>query len=76
MVRDNTIRADALGRNDLRAKFGWSISSQKRAQAAGKFPPCYRIGRRLYWREETVIAWLAEQEAKATAQQGGNDDVS
>ena len=75
MVRDNMFREDAMGPNDLKTAYGWAVSTQKRARAAGKFPPGYRIGRRLFWRKETVDAWFAEQEAKA-AQQGGNDDAS
>jgi predicted DNA-binding transcriptional regulator AlpA len=63
-----------MGPEDLAEKYGWPISNQKRARARGNFPPSYNIGRRLYWRKETVDRWIAEQEAE-THKRGGNNDA-
>jgi hypothetical protein len=68
MAWDKIIRDDALGREDLRTEFGWSLSAQQRARERGDFPPGYRMGGRLYWRRDVVLAWIAEQEAKAAQQ--------
>jgi predicted DNA-binding transcriptional regulator AlpA len=74
VLEDTTFRADAMRPEDLSREYGWPISNQKRARAKGKFPPSYRIGRRLYWRKATIDRWIEEQEAE-TAQQGGNAEV-
>jgi predicted DNA-binding transcriptional regulator AlpA len=71
-----TIRDDALRPDDLTREYGWPLSNQKRARRKGNFPPCYRIGRRLYWRRSTIDAWIAEQEAKTEAPNGGGDHVA
>jgi predicted DNA-binding transcriptional regulator AlpA len=65
MPVDITSRDDALSPDDLAREYGWSRSSQVRAEAKGSFPPYYRVGRRRYWRRSVIEAWIAEQEAKS-----------
>jgi predicted DNA-binding transcriptional regulator AlpA len=74
MPVDNAIREDALTPDDLTALYGWSRTSQQRAEANGTMPPCYRIGRRRYYRRSVVEAWIAEQVERELIKPAGGDE--
>jgi predicted DNA-binding transcriptional regulator AlpA len=71
VMAGDTRHEDALSPDDLRREYGWSRSSQVRAEEKGEFPPCYRVGARRYWRRSVIERWISEQEAKAVAPRGG-----
>jgi len=47
-----------IGDRDAAALAGVSRASWQRLRAAGKLPPCVRLGRKVLWRRAEIVAWI------------------
>lgn len=53
---------DVLTPLDVELEFRIPRSSQKKARATGSFAPSFRVGRRIYYMRDSLLAWIATQE--------------
>jgi hypothetical protein len=65
MTEELDDRSEVLTSEDLQRRFKIPRSSQKDLRARGGFIPHFRVGRRVLYRKDAVVQWVAEQEAKA-----------
>jgi hypothetical protein len=64
------IPVDVLTPLDVEIEFRIPRSSQKKGRARGSFAPFFRLGRRVYYRRSALLAWIVDQEQKATDHRG------
>ncbi|MGO9030356.1 helix-turn-helix transcriptional regulator [Mycobacterium sp.] len=64
------IPVDVLTPLDVEIEFRIPRSSQKKGRARGSFAPFFRVGRRVYYRRSALLAWIVDQEQKATDHRG------
>ena len=57
-----------LSMKEVTAKVGVSRASIDRWEKAGKFPPKFHIGTRIFWMESEIDNWLLEKKGNGHAQ--------
>ena len=64
---NGTVLDDWLGRRQLAQELEVSVDTLARWEVARTGPPCIRLGRRVYYRRETVREWLKSLEVRRGA---------
>ena len=60
MTKDEAV-SELLSRRELLAEYPFSDSAERRGQRGSAWPPHLVIGKKIYYRRQSVERWLADQ---------------
>jgi len=68
--KPDTLLADWISREDLAEELSVKPDTLARWEARREGPPCMRLGRKVYYRQSSVRAWLLSREQGQPVRKG------